>query len=136
MPKSLCRHDSPGAPATASPLHLRVCHDCGNAALHRGDTIPAVLCNECGSQDTRRVKAEALEPPRVPHAEGLVLTRRVGEAIEITHAGETLRIEVANIRGQRVGVRFLGPRSFVINRLENRRKRQDETPQDMEDDHG
>jgi hypothetical protein len=37
-------------------LHKRRCWDCGNTHWHAQDRTPGVLCPECGSQDTRRVK--------------------------------------------------------------------------------
>ncbi len=130
--------------------YLRVCHDCGHSAVeHDHAETP---CQSCGSQDTRRVPipgvrtaaglaprstvAEEMEPSRERYACGLVLSRRVGEAIEITHAGATLRIEIAGIHCKRVALRFLGPPAFAVHRLDIRRKRPDETPQDMEDDRG
>lgn len=37
-------------------FHKRKCWNCGNVHLHCSDVVPGVLCPECGSQDTRRVK--------------------------------------------------------------------------------
>jgi hypothetical protein len=38
-------------------LHQRTCHDCDKTHWHADDRTPYVLCPECGSQDTRRVKS-------------------------------------------------------------------------------
>lgn len=38
--------------------HERKCWDCGNVATHESSITPGVLCKQCGSQDTRRVKAK------------------------------------------------------------------------------
>ena len=38
------------------PLHQRKCRDCGGTHWHSQDRTPGVLCQECGSQDTRRIK--------------------------------------------------------------------------------
>ena len=38
--------------------HKRKCWDCGNVAVHMKSITPEVLCTQCGSQDTRRVKGE------------------------------------------------------------------------------
>lgn len=40
------------------PLHERKCWDCGNVADHEDNVTPAVLCNKCGSQDTRATKVK------------------------------------------------------------------------------
>ena len=34
-------------------LHRRTCHNCGNVAWHRDNVTPYVVCESCGSQDTR-----------------------------------------------------------------------------------
>ncbi len=36
--------------------HKRKCWDCGNVALHEESVVPNVLCKQCGSQDTRKVR--------------------------------------------------------------------------------
>ena len=41
-----------------SGAHERKCWDCGNVAVHMKSITPEVLCTQCGSQDTRRVKGE------------------------------------------------------------------------------
>lgn len=38
--------------------HERKCWDCGNVATHECSITPGVLCKQCGSQDTRKVKAK------------------------------------------------------------------------------
>lgn len=37
--------------------HKRKCWDCGNIAEHEDTVVPHVLCEKCGSQDTRTVKS-------------------------------------------------------------------------------
>lgn len=44
-------HDIPG-------LHERKCHDCGEIHWHCDNKIPYVLCQSCGSQDTRKVVSQ------------------------------------------------------------------------------
>lgn len=39
-------------------LHQRKCRSCGNVAYHADSIVPYCLCTVCGSQDTRKVKAE------------------------------------------------------------------------------
>lgn len=45
--------------------HLRKCWDCGKTHEHSSDIIPGVLCPECGSQDTRKVKTPDTRPDRM-----------------------------------------------------------------------
>lgn len=40
----------------ASKLHVRRCHDCGHEFYAADSKRPYCLCDQCGSQDTRRVK--------------------------------------------------------------------------------
>lgn len=42
--------------------HKRRCWTCQNVAIHESDITPGVLCQQCGSQDTRRVKEPTTEP--------------------------------------------------------------------------
>jgi hypothetical protein len=37
-------------------LHYRVCRDCGHGDYYKDNVVPACLCVECGSRDTRAVK--------------------------------------------------------------------------------
>jgi hypothetical protein len=36
--------------------HDRKCHDCGNVAIHLDFIVPDVICQKCGSQDTRLIR--------------------------------------------------------------------------------
>lgn len=38
------------------PAHKRKCWDCGSVALHEDSIVPHVLCRQCGSRDTRRLR--------------------------------------------------------------------------------
>lgn len=37
-------------------LHRRKCHDCGHVGWYADSRTPYCLCDQCRSQDTRRVK--------------------------------------------------------------------------------
>ena len=37
-------------------LHRRRCHDCGHVGWYADSRTPYCLCDQCRSQDTRRVK--------------------------------------------------------------------------------
>ncbi len=63
----------PAEPAPNSKHHQRKCWDCGNIAVHTDNIVPQVLCKQCGSQDTRRVKEEGPKP-------GLTVTSVFGES--------------------------------------------------------
>ena len=41
---------------SAAKLHKRKCHECGHTSWCADGISPYCLCDECGSQDTRRVK--------------------------------------------------------------------------------
>lgn len=41
-----------------SKLHQRKCHDCGHVSWCSDSIRPYCLCEECGSQDTRRLKQD------------------------------------------------------------------------------
>ncbi len=59
----LCRLRSDNARlglAVAMMSH-RKCRDCGNVAHHLLDVIPHVLCEKCGSQDTRLIREKKPE---------------------------------------------------------------------------
>lgn len=42
----------------------RKCHDCGNVAMHTDDVVPGVLCQRCGSQDTRLTREKTAREKR------------------------------------------------------------------------
>lgn len=56
---------APVKECSAGEVHTRRCHDCGNVASHTDSITPEVLCKKCGSQDTRRVRAD-LSPAPAP----------------------------------------------------------------------
>ncbi len=45
-----------------SEAHKRKCWDCGSVAVHMDNIVPEVLCKQCGSQDTRRLKDDKPKP--------------------------------------------------------------------------
>lgn len=47
--------------AVAKMSH-RKCWDCGNVAYHLLDIVPYVLCEKCGSQDTRLIRKPKGDP--------------------------------------------------------------------------
>ncbi len=46
--------------AAVATMSHRKCWNCGNVAYHLLDVIPYVLCEKCGSQDTRLIRKAAL----------------------------------------------------------------------------
>ena len=42
-------------------VHFRKCWGCGNIAEHLDSVVPHVLCKQCGSQDTRRIKTRVIQ---------------------------------------------------------------------------
>ena len=48
--------------------HERKCWGCGNVAIHRSSITPWVLCSNCGSQDTRKIKQPIMESEDIEQA--------------------------------------------------------------------
>lgn len=51
--------------------HDRQCHDCGNVAIHMDNVVPHVICQKCGSQDTRLVRMPKISPAPPPVGKGV-----------------------------------------------------------------
>ena len=55
----------------------------------------------------------------------LTLERKTGEAVSITHKGETLDVIVSDIRGGSIKLSFDGPLSFAVIRDDAKEVRHD-----------
>jgi sRNA-binding carbon storage regulator CsrA len=57
----------------------------------------------------------------------LLLSRRQTESVRIVFGGEVLLLTVAEIIGRKVKLRFEGPETFEVSRVEANRKSRPET---------
>ena len=57
----------------------------------------------------------------------LLLSRRQTESVRIVFGGQTLLLTVAQIIGQKAKLRFEGPETFEVSRVEAKRKSRPET---------
>ncbi|MGB7324490.1 MAG: hypothetical protein WBD31_06435 [Rubripirellula sp.] len=76
--------------------HHRKCWDCGNIAIHESNITPGVLCQSCGSQDTRKIA----NPDDKPLADAIAACTRddAKPYIKVTSVFGQSEIEVSDGR--------------------------------------
>ena len=77
--------------AAVANMSHRKCRDCGNVAYHLDAITPYVLCETCGSQDTRLIRTAA--PDDVPAVTAAATPPGDGAATTATPRGSGEHVE-------------------------------------------